>query len=112
MPRREHKEGCQCAICKKMRAKELRERTEEIQPVEEIPAPVIPQGITLASLAIGEAFRYQVTPGPTRVFKKISEYPDIDLIMVLDLQSNEAERMHPKTIVEPIPKGHEIEKEE
>ena len=49
MPRAGHKEGCQCAVCKVMRAKELRE----------VPQAPIVTGVPLGILEVGSKFEYQ-----------------------------------------------------
>ena len=49
MPRAGHKEGCQCAVCKVVDAKALREE------IPQAPAELVP----LKTLGVGSKFKYQ-----------------------------------------------------
>ena len=86
MARVGHKEGCQCAVCKVMAAKELREG---------IQTPVIVKGITLGSLKIGERFMYQ---GYTHI--RYGKDQKTGMIMTENIASREIVRLNEDIIVE------------
>jgi len=64
MPRIGHKEGCQCAVCKKL-------------PVP-APAPVVPAGPTFGSTVTGALFEYPVGRGG-QVYRKCSVGTNVTL---------------------------------
>ena len=73
MPRKGHKGGCQCIVCRAMQAREAREAVMVISP-----APILyplkrEPVITAGSLRIGEIFKYKSPSGPIIAYKKVYE---------------------------------------
>lgn len=101
MAKRGHKEDCECAICKAIRTRAERERTETDNVL--VAAPL--EGIIIGSLMIGQIFRYE-----NRMYRKLNDLGPSS--MIEDLQTTEAEQMPNNRVVVPIARGHEVEKEE
>ena len=94
MPRKGHKEGCQCIVCKAMRTKELREVPQVVLPITE--------EVLLETLGPGERFKYQ----PNRlvalnapVFTYIKYGTDKGMIVAEDVASGDVVRLNGNTLV-------------
>jgi len=93
MPRIGHKDGCQCVVCKAMRAKELREVPQAPSVV-----PPITEEVLLGTLKPGDKFKYQVNRwAPVRIYIKYGTSKGV--VAVEEVASSDVLRLNEDTLV-------------
>jgi len=91
MPRADHKEGCQCAVCKRMAAK---------VPVA-IPQAPEAKGVAVGTLFVGRQFKYQpnrsILNAPVHTYIKYGT--DKGIVTVEDVASGDILKLPESTLV-------------
>lgn len=97
MPRKGHKDGCQCVVCKAMKAKLIREAMDRPDVFEPVGRP------TLGSLLIGAKFRHQ-----NGIYQKINDI-GANAVVINPGADDQSFLLNQRTVVDPIKPGHNVE---